>query len=488
LPRLPIGELSHTPKGYRISCGYYIKEGRKLPKVFWLGHSKQQALAKAHAIRLAHASMRQRSPGRDIVCEGVRIMEIVDGEAEAVPHDGVWTPEALALIDQLQPENLAGQLVQHAFAHAAEMHQMLTPFTPASQPVDEPVAPPAAAAPRPGMTLYAAIDSYCDAVRRKNRAENHKRRTEQVLKVALKRMRRDCPLAEVNYVWIDSLCDHLKGRPKTRKGKPISPQSVKTTLAYIRAFLVWLDDSGQWEAPRKLMKPFRVRLEDLMTPAELRQQHRQIEQLDLETIKKLYHAANDFQRMLILTALFTGATQTELSVLEKSEFDLSRATLHHYRNKTRVEGRYWLPPELITLLRQHFKNHRAKRLAFYTRQKRPLVHKGGSVDAIGQFWPDLRRRAEVPNALSFRFLRKFLADYMVKNGNESIGQVALAHSSRTILGRHYSSHRDFETFHRLQQKMHAEMVAAGIFAVPRAQRKRRRPAASVSGPSNPARD
>ena len=43
-----------------------------------------------------------------------------------------------------------------------------------------------------------------------------------------------------------------------------------------------------------------------------------------------------------------------LAVLEKAEFDLDAGTLLHYRNKTKIEGRFWLPPELVELLREEF--------------------------------------------------------------------------------------------------------------------------------------
>ena len=39
MPRLSKGQLSHVPgKGFRVSVGYYLKDGVRTPKVFWLGH------------------------------------------------------------------------------------------------------------------------------------------------------------------------------------------------------------------------------------------------------------------------------------------------------------------------------------------------------------------------------------------------------------------------------------------------------------------
>src|SRR5205814_595340 len=42
MPRLANGELSHHPtKGYRVSVGTYLKDGKPTPKVFWLGHDSE---------------------------------------------------------------------------------------------------------------------------------------------------------------------------------------------------------------------------------------------------------------------------------------------------------------------------------------------------------------------------------------------------------------------------------------------------------------
>ena len=47
----------------------------------------------------------------------------------------------------------------------------------------------------------------------------------QVLNVNLKHVRRDIPLQQVDFAWLDTLCDHFKNRPPNQKdGKtPLSP-------------------------------------------------------------------------------------------------------------------------------------------------------------------------------------------------------------------------------------------------------------------------
>src|SRR3954453_9346555 len=52
MPKLPPGDLSkHPTKGYRLTSGWYLKDGKKRPKVFWLGHDKEKAQLTAHTIR-----------------------------------------------------------------------------------------------------------------------------------------------------------------------------------------------------------------------------------------------------------------------------------------------------------------------------------------------------------------------------------------------------------------------------------------------------
>ena len=120
----------------------------------------------------------------------------------------------------------------------------------------------------------------------------------------------------------------------------------------------------------------------------------------------------------------------------------------------------------MTLLRAEFGGHRREPLAFYTRRGSPLVtYRDGKMasDAVRQMWDDLRVRAEVPEALSFKYLRKFVADWMTREGGEAMGQVALSHASQTVLGKHYTTVRDFAAFNDLQRRLHAELTTAGLF-------------------------
>ena len=84
-------------------------------------------------------------------------------------------------------------------------------------------------------------------------------------------------------------------------------------------------------------------------------------------------------------------------------------------------------------------------------------------DSVRLFWDRLRIKAEVPNALSFKFLCKYAGDWTTRRGEEAMGMIALSHARTTVLAKNYSIARDFVQFNELQRKMHAELTAAGMF-------------------------
>jgi hypothetical protein len=445
------GLSRHPEKGFRITIG---KKADGKPRLFWLG--QHRATAEYHADALKGQFSHMKAADRD-----------------------VWTPE-----DEERVRWYVGQFKESMRLLRARQEADLRQLDEARISLEQkgrmldailgdflvPAVKPALVAAPPKATLYSAIKAYVAAIKHKPMSDKHKERAVQVVEANLKRVRTDCPLTDVDFAWLDSLCDFYKSRPKNLKdGKQMKPAGVANVLRYLRLFFVWLDDTefGGWQAPRKLHKPFKVRVADLMTSMEHREAST-IEQFDVPTLVKLYQAGTNRQKAIMLASLFTGGTQQELAVLEKLEFDLDAGTLHHFRNKTAVEGRFWLPPELVALLKADFAKRPGDPLAFRTEDGNALVtFKDGrqTSDAVRQAWDDLRENAEVPDTLSFKYLRKFLGNWMKRNGGESIGQVALSQRPNTVLSKHYTSARDFEQFNELQRKMHAELKAAGMFDV-----------------------
>lgn len=147
-----------------------------------------------------------------------------------------------------------------------------------------------------------------------------------------------------------------------------------------------------------------------------------------------------------------------------------------------------LPPELVKLLRTEFTARPDDDLVWRTEEGNPLVRNradGQASDSVRQFWDELRERAKVPDALSFKYLRKFLADYCDRHGGEEIGAVAMSHSRRTVLARNYSTGRPFARFHELQRQMYRELSDGGMFRV--VQSKPEPPSRCGQGTRHPRR-
>lgn len=105
---------------------------------------------------------------------------------------------------------------------------------------------------------------------------------------------------------------------------------------------------------------------------------------------------------------------------------------------------YWLPPELVTLLQEHLREHAAdpERAGLPHARGPPLVT-GGS-DAVRQAWDDWRVRANLERpGVGFYSLR-FFGDYATRFGGEAAGDAALAHTAKSVRGKHYSGYRDFD--------------------------------------------
>ena len=451
---LPEVGAAHV-KGYRFSVG---RNEDGSPARFWLGHHRTEAQQRAACFLQIWS---------DLMSAG----------------DSHWDERSIAAARDLSERKVAivREWVSDLATSAREYDERAAKYRASVAEMMPETAHPsvggtsvlAVSRPAEGRTLYEAIDAYLDALSRKRMSQSHRWRAVQVLNTTLKSVRDDCPLKSIDYQWLDSLADHFKKRPLSNKGKmvnrcQISPQTVKTTLQYLRQLFVWIDDAtfGEWAAPRNMTKPFRVRPRDLMSPVELRRAGA-IEQFDIPTLVQLYCASTEPQRAIMLTAIATAGTQQELAVLEKSEFDLARRELRHFRNKTQVEGRFRLPSELVVLLQSEFARHSDEPLAFYTRAGKPLVHyKDGRLasDSVRQMWDDLKVRAGLPNALPFKFLRKFVADWTTRRGGEALGQVALSHARTSVLAKCYTSNRDFDHFNDLQDEMYQEFRDAGMFS------------------------
>ena len=235
---------------------------------------------------------------------------------------------------------------------------------------DAPVIVVEVPAAKTQVMFFDALDAYVQAKNAKPGSHHSQRRLPECIK-AFKRYidlanegKGNMPLASVNRQRLEEITDFIKSRPisknankKTGKREPISVHTVVTVLAFARQAFDWIDSYADearfdgWEAPRRWRELFTVEKTKIMTKRERDRMADGPEQITLAEIKSILHVGNTRQRMLVLTSLFAGMGQSELSSAYRSEFNLSKATFAHRRNKTGQRGEYWLPTARIRIIR-----------------------------------------------------------------------------------------------------------------------------------------
>ena len=61
-------------------------------------------------------------------------------------------------------------------------------------------------------------------------------------------------------------------------------------------------------------------------------------------------------------------------------------------------------------------------------------------------------------------MRRFVGDHATRIGGEAVGDAALAHTAKSVRGKHYSGYRDFDAVRRAGEQLHAALTTAGMFA------------------------
>jgi hypothetical protein len=376
--------------------------------------------------------------------------------------------EAYSLAIQIQDKAKEALVAKRALDAARGRYEKYvgTPATAKKTTTPATVTTPSAA------MLHAAVDDYVAAMKGKALRPSTTRRIGETL-AALKHFREDVALSVIDRAWIEGLTDFIKSRPAKRgKGKGrLAPLTVKTHLQHWRQFFHWLDAQsespkyGGWEAPKRMNELFAVDLTKLMTKKEKDTHADGPAQIKLDEIVKLYQACKtDAHKAWVLAGLFTAQGQTELSVSRRDEFDLDGERYVHRRNKTGVKGKYWLPPELVTLLRKLWRGDKKDDLAFRTAKGGELVTE--TSDAVRQAFDDWRQRAEITRpGVTFYSLRRKGGDLAKRVGGPALQQVWLSHADYAV-GKHYSGFRPFAEVRRVGRKLYRLLVKQGLFAAP----------------------
>ena len=501
---------------YRRMIGYYVPDATRLdPKTglarrqkkrVWLGRDQAAALCMAHYYDDWRAMREARDPNWVWTDEEV-------AECRRAMHHGRLIVDAV--VDRARLQLRAAESLAAEVTPGLPVPAVIAP-NPAAIPAtrQEAAAGPAtsasvSAAPA-AATLYGALDAYVQAVSRKRLSPPYRRRIAESIEAfkhyvadreAVARLRddpkalksylrdpdgsdayrRDLPLRpDVDRLWLEGVCDYVRSRPLSRKvnkrtgrREPIDPYTVKTVLQHAWQAFDWVDSAsdtgrfGGWELPKKAKGIFAVELKQLMSKAERDHHADGPDHLTVAEIVKLYRAIepdNLLHKIVLLMGVFTAQGQTELSHARRGEFDLDGGRFRHRRNKTGQLGEYWLPPELVAMLRDYFAAVPTDRddTAFFTSDRRRLVT--DTSDAVRQAFEDWRDRAKVRRqGVSFYACRRLLGDRAKRAGGKELRDAALAHAGSDVGDVSYSNYRDFEAVERVARQLHSELVGNSLF-------------------------
>jgi hypothetical protein len=496
---------------YRQMIGYHVPDPTKLdPKTglprrekkrVWLGRDQAAALCMARYFDDWRAGREARDANwvwsDDEVAECKRAMDhgrcIVDAVVDRARQQ-------LRIAERVAAEVTPGLPVSAVIAPNPAAARVVTPAGAAA-------APTASKAP-PAATLYGALDSYVHAVNRKRLSLPYRRRIGESIEAfkhyaadrdAVTRLRgdpkalksylqdpdasaayrRDFPLRpDVDRLWLEGVCDYVRSRPLSRKvnkrtgrREPVDPYTVKTVLQHAWQAFNWIDSAsdgdrfGGWELPKKAKAIFAVELKKLMSKGERDRHADGPDHLTVAEIVKLYRAidaGNVLYKIILLMGVFTAQGQTELSCAMRGEFDLEAGRFRHRRNKTGQLGEYWLPPELVAMLREYFAAVASDRdgTAFFTADGRKLVT--DTSDAVRQAFDDWRERAR--RGVSFYACRRLLGDLAKRAGGKELRDAALSHTGSDVGDVSYSNFRDFEALARVARRLHTAVSEAGLFS------------------------
>jgi integrase len=447
-------ELGPTPvtfqkgKGFKKCIGtYQHPDGRRLSKIFWLGHDEFFARRAASIVKALH--------------------HITTDEGETL-----WSPEALKVVPEfVQLIRQVRNITTDALRSYLETTGRAVPEMP-PEVVATPGAP-ATIARQIALTLAKARENYLASVKPKVCIKNYNRQVTS-LGILDEVIPPTTPMDRVNKIELERAVAHVRVRPVRQKTrKPMAVETVMTTIQHWRQFFNWLD-GVEWEAPRRMDKVFAVHRYDLMTPAEMKEQAKGQKTFTFEELKVLYANANDRQRIYILMSLNFAYAQGEISNLLKEDVDLQASMIHCFRHKVRrhsVEGQWEIWPETKALLEKAMKSTPINpgNLALLTENGRPLVNDPADSDAIAQSWVRLMKRVnkekEVVRPLSFKFVRKTASDAIRRiSGLEEVQQLMLSQRSQTVAGKHYTGQRDFSRLFEPLRQFRQQLLDAGVFS------------------------
>jgi len=303
------------------------------------------------------------------------------------------------------------------------------------------------------LTVKTSADQYLVEIKRKvdagQNSQSHYLSQKFRLNRAIKPIE-NLPLSMVDEAKISDAVFTLAKRPEyetpSGKTKTTSETYVKASIASLKFFLSWADETELWTKPRRFDRLFQVTLhrthDEKMKNLPEYGSNEPV-RFTLDDLTKLFAATadNDRYRLWFLLALNCGF-DGEIGDLHDYEiFALDTATpyIARYRRKARrrsnpkgVYAKWPLWKETADLLRKFLVSGRSDHLALLTENDLPIVTTGKH-DALNKSWnayvlprSGVTKRADL-GRISFGVLRKTAGDFLRRQHGDELADMFLSH-------------------------------------------------------------
>jgi hypothetical protein len=265
----------------------------------------------------------------------------------------------------------------------------------------------------------------------------------------------DIPLDQLRRKEIDEWLLAIRSMRSKLTSKPLAATTIRNVVAGARNVLTKAAEWEWWVPPplwEHAFKPFTIK--KLQTVKERKQRKKRAPSHTVAEKRVLWHLALPFGKAMMGLADWAGHTPKEISTLTFDEIiDVGgEMYIDRDRNKTGVPGRWWIPPEVATVVRKVIaKTSRDAAtnpdgLAFLTPKHLPLVHraKAGSrsrSDYVGNtMWRTLLRAASHYDVhwIAFKFMRKGTAQLIRDHAGKEVSRTCLAQADKDIQDEHYT--------------------------------------------------
>lgn len=360
---------------FNRNCGYYLKDGRKIRKRWWLGTEKIKAESLAYYI---------------------------EGLWKTQDNGGIWTAQTIKQIKEYKKQLLSKNKFNYNLSEV-----------------------------KTKMTLIKAVELYIkEDIQRRNLRPN----SLYTVKSDLKYLCDFLPNINVNKLDISEMINIFKKRPLSRTGKRIKIATCRRHLKNLKALFLWLIDEEYIKLPKKFNRMFKLNQNDFRIVEE---DQVNIFQGDIDIWSKnevrtlIKILPKDIKEAFII-CLNCGFTAIDLSSLIVG--NIKENHIQRVRSKTGIKGRWLMWKESKKILAKHIKNKKDSKLVFnfpyWTKTKTT------SSTLMRKFRYFMKKQKEI-RYLPIKTIRKTGAT-MIKNVTDlETSQRYLCHSLKSMAERHY---------------------------------------------------